>query len=154
MSQSTGSSIWGIGPFAMYGAFVVFVLGIVLYASLQDNELVESHPYEKGLAYQGRIDQINRTGALDSSVIIESNPSNQTVIVRIPGIRAGTSVAGEVRLNRPSNERLDQRWKLSLDSIGSQEISLAGLAQGLWRLEVDWAADSVTYFYQSKLIIP
>lgn len=154
MSKSSGGSFWGIGSFAFYGAFVVFVLGLVLYASIQNVELVESRPYEKGLAYQGRIDQINRTVALDSSVIIEPRPATQTMIVRIPGISGDAIVTGEVRLTRPSNERLDRRWKLSLDSTGSQEVSVAGVAGGLWRIEVDWAVDSTSYIYQSKLIFP
>ncbi len=154
MSKSFWKSAWGIGSFVFYGGFVVFVLGLVLYASIQDVELVEDHPYEKGLNYQGRIDQVNRTVALDSGVTIEPNPSSQNMTIRIPGFGGRALVEGQVRLMRPSNERFDRNWTLSLDSSGSQEISLAGLARGLWRIEVDWAVDSTTYLYQSKLIIP
>ena len=154
MSRSSAGSWWGIGLFVFYGTFVVFVLGLVLYASSQNVELVESRPYEKGLAYQGRIDQINRTEALDSSVIIEPRPATQTMIVRIPQIGKAADVEGEVRLTRPSNERLDRRWELSLDSTGTQEVSVAGMASGLWRIEVDWAVDSMSYIFQSKLVVP
>jgi nitrogen fixation protein FixH len=154
MTERKKSSIWGIGAFVGYGAFVVFVLAMVMYASIQNVELVENRPYEKGLAYQDRIDRLNRTAALDSSVTFEPRMASQTLLVRFPGLAAGVQVQGELRLLRPSNEHLDQHWALTLDPARSQEISIAGLARGLWRIEVDWTVDSAAYFYQSKLVIP
>jgi nitrogen fixation protein FixH len=154
MIESKKSSIWGVGSFAAYGAFVVFVLAMVLFASIQNVELVENRPYEKGLAYQDRIDQMNRTAALDSSVIIEPRMASQALAVRFPGIAHENEVRGEVRLFRPSNERLDRRWELNLDSVGRQEISIAGLARGLWRIEIAWTVDSIAYYYESKLVMP
>jgi nitrogen fixation protein FixH len=154
MTEHKKNSAWGIGVFAGYGIFVVVVLAMVLFASIQSLELVEEHPYEKGLAYQGRIDQMNRTAALDSNVVITPVPATQSLVVRFPGRTAGEVVGGELRMVRPSNERLDRRWELKLDSTGSQAISMAGLARGLWRIEVAWTVDSVAYYYQSKLVMP
>ena len=64
MTEKSKKSAWGIGIFAGYGVFIIFVLALVLYASIQDVQLVEESYYEKGLAYQDRIDRRDRANQL------------------------------------------------------------------------------------------
>jgi len=154
MTEIKKSRVWGIGVFALYGAFVCLVLGMVLYASLWKLELVEDHPYEKGLAYQSRIDQIRHTAQTDSSVVVEHRAANGLIVVRFPNVNPRRNVVGEVRLLRPSNAALDRRWPVQPNTAGEQEIPVAGLASGLWRIEVDWQVDSVGYYYQTRLMLP
>ena len=154
MTEIKKSRGWGTGMFALYGAFVCFVLGMVLYASMQRGELVEDHPYERGLNYQSRLDRIQNTAQNDSAVVIEHRVADKTVTIRITNFDQQSVVLGEVRLLRPSNLGLDRRWPLQVDSAGMQEISLAGLASGLWKIEVDGKVDAVGYYYQRKLMIP
>lgn len=154
MTGQRKSTLWRVGPFVAYGAFVLFVLGLVFFSSIQNHELVEDNPYGKGLAYQARIDQLEHTAQLDSGVVIEPHPGSGTLAVKFPGVEAPHGVSGELRLMRPSNARLDRRWPLEPDTSGVQEISIAGLARGVWWIEVDWKVDSVGYYYRSRLMIP
>ena len=154
MTERSKNNFWRIGPFVGYGVFVLAVLALVLYASIQQVELVEDHPYEKGLAYQTRIDRLEQTASLDSSIVIEPRSETQALAVRFAGVDRRLSLSGEIRLLRPSNVWLDRHWSIVVDSTGTQDISLAGLASGLWRIEIDWKVDTVAYYYQSKLIIP
>jgi hypothetical protein len=143
-----------VGPFVAYGVFVLFVLGLVLFSSFQNHELVEGNPYGKGLFYQARIDQLEHTTQLDSGVVIEPHPATGTLTVRFPGIVIPREVSGGLRLMRPSNACLDRYWPLALDASGVQEISIAGLARGAWWIELDWKVDSVGYYYRTRLMIP
>jgi len=148
------SRAWETGAFALYGAFVCSVLGVVLYVSLQKSEIEEDHPYEKGLAYQSRIDQIRHTAEKDTSVVVEHQAGSGLIVVRFPNVNPRRDVVGEVRMLRPSNASLDRRWPIQPDTFGAQEIPVADLVSGLWRIEVDWQVDSVGYYYQKRLMLP
>lgn len=154
MSEVEKSRLWEAGSFVLFGAFVCFILGMVLYVSLHESELEEDHPYERGLAYQSRIDQIRHTAEDDSSVVIEHRAGSGLIVVRFPNVSSGRDVVGEVRLVRPSNAALDRRWPIQPDVSGTQEISVADFVSGLWRIEVDWKVDSVSYYYQKRLMLP
>jgi hypothetical protein len=127
---------------------------MVLYVSLHEFELEEDHPYEKGLAYQSRIDQIKHSAENDSTVVVEHRAGSGLIVVRFPNVNPRRDVVGEVRLLRPSNAALDRRWPIQPNTSGAQEIPVAGLASGLWRIEVDWRVDSVGYYYQERLMLP
>jgi hypothetical protein len=154
MTEVKKSRAWETGPFVLFGAFVCFILGMVLYVSLHESELEEDHPYEMGLAYQSRIDQIRRTAENDSSVVVEHQAGSGLIIVSFPNVSSRRDVVGEVRLVRPSNAALDRRWPVHPDVSGAQEIPVADLVSGLWRIEVDWKVDSVSYYYQKRLMLP
>jgi nitrogen fixation protein FixH len=154
MTEVKKGRVWGIGMFALYGAFVCFVLGMVLFASMQRSELVEDHPYERGMNYQSRLDRIRNTAENECAVVIEHREADKTVIIRITDFDPQSTVSGEVRLLRPSNATFDRRWPLQLDSTGVQEIPVAGFASGLWRIEVDGKVDSVGCYYQTRVMLP
>lgn len=154
MTEIRKSRAWGIGAFSLYGTFVCFVLGIALYASLWKQEPVEDHPYERGLAYQSRIDQIKHTAESDSSLVVEYPAGSGVIVIRFPNVNPRRDVVGEVRMLRPSSVALDRRWTIQPDVFGVQEIPVAELTSGLWRIEVDWLVDSVGYYYQKRLMLP
>lgn len=154
MTEVKKSRTWEIGAFALYSTFVCFVLGMVLYASLWKQEPVEDHPYERGLAYQSRIDQIKHTAENDSSVVVEHRAGSGLIVVRFSNVNPRRDVVGEVRLLRPSSVALDRRWPIQPDIFGVQEIPVAELTSGLWQIEVDWIVDSVGYYYQTRLMLP
>jgi nitrogen fixation protein FixH len=154
MTSTKKGRAWGFGAFAAYGIFVCFVLGMVLFASMQKSELVEDHPYERGLAYQSRLEKIQNATQNHGALIIEHHPTEESVDVRLTNFDPEATIVGEIRLTRPSDASLDRRLSLQLNSSGVQKIPLAGLASGLWRIEVDWKVDSVGYYYQSRMMLP
>lgn len=145
---------WGVAAFAAPVLFLVFILSLVAYVSNQDSDSVEGNYYRKGLAYQERIDQLRRTARLDSGLTVESHPESRMMSIRFPPSASTQEISGEVRLVRPSDANLDERWPLKPDSAGVQEFSIAGIAVGLWRIEVDWKIDTLAYYYQSRLVVP
>lgn len=43
---------WGVFAFSLFGVFVVFMLGMVYFATKQNNELVTENYYEKELEFK------------------------------------------------------------------------------------------------------
>ena len=154
MSHNGGKSFWGIGIAAINIGFVLFILALVLYASIQDRQLVEDSYYEHGLAYQDRIDRMKRSRDLKFGFNIQHRYDEQEIVLSLPQFDSTTECHGTIQLIRPSNARLDRTLSLIMDSSGCQVISTQGMTKGLWRIYVDWGIDSVGYYDESRIVIP
>jgi hypothetical protein len=141
---------WGIGVYVFYAGFVVFTLALVLYASMQHVELTEPDYYRQELAYQQRIDQLNRTADLDGPLQVTYDRRSESLHLTYPA--AALPSGGEVALFRPSNSRLDHRYPAAADSTGRKRIAVGPACQGLWRVRVDWR-DTVTTYYAERILI-
>ena len=154
MTEERKRSSWGVGVFVFYGLFIVFILAMVLYASIQDIQLVEGSYYEKGLAYQDRIDRRDRSRDLAGTLEIAQRVGEKRVVLSVPAADSTAVVTGRVHLLRPSNARLDRFMELVLDENRTQAIDTRDLARGLWLIEVDWKMGSEAYYTESRIVIP
>lgn len=155
MSESTvvKKSMWGWGMFALYGGFVLFILGIVFLCTLQDIHLVTPEYYEKELAYQGQIDRINRTSALGTPLAITYDRLDQQIEIEYPGSLDLNTLAGSLTLFRPSNARYDQTFPVQADAFGRQFINSEKLMPGLWKVKIDWQVAGEEYYSEEIVIV-
>jgi len=154
MSCEPRRSLWGLGAGLLYGGFVIFILSMVLYASVQHFQLSETGYYEQGLDYQEQINRIKRSQSLSQPLEIEHQYSEEQVLLTFPQTDSTVQIDGEVRMLRPSNARLDRRWPVAPDMSGRQVIATAGMQRGQWRIEVDWRMDSSSYYNESRIVVP
>jgi hypothetical protein len=156
MSESPGRSRWGLFVYGLYGAFAVFILALVLYASVQDFSLVEDKYYEQTLVYQEHIDRENRSLSLPVDLEIRHDLSEERMIFSFPidSVSSKQIPSGTITLYRPSNARYDRSYQISTDSAGVQSISADELVRGLWEIKVDWTLNGNDYYNQSRLVIP
>jgi len=154
VSEKKRKSLWGLGVAAINIGFVLFILALVMYASVQDRQLVEESYYEHGLVYQDRIDRMKRSDALNPGLKIEHQYGQQQVLLSFPKPDSTTDISGTIRLIRPSNSRLDRTAEVTIDADGLQFVSTTGMAKGLWRINVDWVMDSIGYYNESRIVIP
>jgi nitrogen fixation protein FixH len=54
-------------------------------------------------------------------------------------------------LYRPSESALDVTLPLAPDADGTQTISTAKLARGLWRVKVTWSSEGREFYHEFKL---
>ncbi len=154
MSKKSSPSLWGFGAAAIYVGFVLFILALVLYASVQDVQLVEDGYYEESLEYQDRIDNIRHSNSLSLPLNIEHRLAEGRILLTFPPDSGAGKLGGQVRMIRPSNARLDQSWPVEPDQDGAQVVSTRGMARGKWRIEIDWHMDSVGYYDEARIVIP
>jgi len=153
MNDKTRKSSWGLGAAAIYGGFVLFILSLVLYASIQDVQLTEPGYYEQGLNYQQRLDRLNRSRNLEHGLSIEHNLADAQIVLTLNRPDAARA-SGTIIMSRPSNARMDRRWPLKLDASGRQVLTTEGMAPGQWRIEVDWQIDSLYNLNETRVVIP
>lgn len=153
MTETTGKSRWGVGIFMFYGLFVAAVLALVLFASLQEIQLVEQDYYEKELVFQQQIDRVKRTLELPSAVTFDYDRANRVIAISYPPEVEPSRLAGRISLMRPSNADLDRTVKVLPDSTGRQVIDASALERGMWRLKASWKIDDVEYYNEDMIVV-
>ena len=145
-SRNPKKSKWGIGIFALYGGFVVFILICVAFASMQSFDLVEPDYYQKGLDYQQQIDRLNRTASSGTHPTIGFDTPGKAIVITYPATVPVAELSGTVTLFRPSNAQWDRTIPLTLASDYRQLIPAERLAKGRWRIKINWMIGDSTYF--------
>lgn len=141
---------WGAGIAATYVAFATATSGFVVFAMGQRVELVRPDYYEYSLAHDAHRAAAARAAALGSRFGLDVAADGRRVAVSWPAEQAGR-IRGTIRLYRPSDVSADRRIEAAPDVEGRQVVSLAGLAAGRWRLQLDWQTDGVAYAAERDL---
>lgn len=143
---------WGFFIAALYGGFVLFILACVGFASFQRFDLVEKQYYEKGIAHQDQIDQMNRVASLSAAPTFKYVSSPASLVISFPSSINGADVTGQVLLFRPSNSSYDRTVPLAVAGDGTQSVDMNNLPAGKWKVKMTWAYQGQSY-YQEELII-
>lgn len=142
---------WGTNIAIVYILFLIITIGMAAYMMSMDVELVTEDYYEKELVYQERIDAINRAAMLPEKMIL--NVEEDSLKIVFPKIFPPEKIKGEVDLYRPSNEKMDVKFPIALDSTSTVRIPREKLSNGFWKVKVDWKVNSVQYFNEFKIIL-
>lgn len=140
---------WALGVTAIYGGFVLFLIGFFIISTLNKVDLVEDNYYDKEIAYQQHIDKVRRTKALASPMIWKRE--KETLILQFP--KEINAVKGSVKLYRPSNSGRDMVIPIRMDMERMQSIPLNKMERGLWRMQINWQTDSVSYYNEDIMFI-
>ena len=137
---------WIIVAFILFAAFIGTMITIMMK---QDIGLVTKNYYAEDLAFQNQLERKQNTEQLElkPEVTIEQR---QVLKVYFPSVSFIES--GEVKLVRPSSEKLDQQVKLEASADSVQVFNLSPLTPGPYRVKLLWKAEGKE-FYLEKLIV-
>lgn len=137
---------WIVVAFILFAAFIGTIITIMMK---QDIGLVTKNYYAEDLAFQEQMERKQNTEQLElkPEVTIEQR---QVLKVYFPSVSFIES--GEVRLVRPSSEKLDQQIKLQASADSVQLFNLNPLTPGPYRVKLLWKAEGKE-FYLEKLIV-
>lgn len=142
---------WGVKIFGIYGAFVIFVLALVLFTMTKDVGLVTENYYEEELVHQEHINKLKRTEALKESLKIAL--TEKSVNFTFPGLARPEQFEGEIHLYRPSDNSLDKSFPISLDTTLIYILPTTRIAKGLWKIKVDWNIGTNDYFNEKIIMV-
>lgn len=153
VSQTRKPSRWGWAVAALTVGFVLFLVVLVMFASRQSYDLVETDYYDRELAYQDRLDQLNRADSLGIKPTVAYQAGSGTLLVSYAGQPDLSAGPGSILLYRPSNARWDRVLEFSPDSSGQQSIEVGRLIRGLWRVQFEWRVDGKGLYSEQTLIV-
>jgi hypothetical protein len=131
--------------FVLFGLFIGVLVGVCIR---QDVSLVSKDYYQEELDYQHKLDKINNANSLASLPEITAVQGR----VRVVYAGFGTMQAGELKLSRPSNARLDEKFSLVPVAGDSQEFALRFWEPGLYRASLTWTAGGKTYEVEKAIV--
>lgn len=141
---------WGTGITLTYSLFVLAVL-IMVYIFMNQEVVLETNDYyAKGLEYQKQIDKVERTNKLP--VQLEVNLTEENVEFLFPKLFSYKDISGKIIFYRPSSSNQDFTVNISADSSNIQKLLRRNLSKGLWKIKIDWAVLSNSY-YNEKIIM-
>ncbi|PWK77355.1 hypothetical protein LX99_03168 [Mucilaginibacter oryzae] len=134
---------WGKGIVIGMMAFMCYIIamGVAMFRQPDD---VDSHYYEKGLAFNTDYDKEKQV-LMDNAqpmINIEAN----TLLVKFAKPAKGT-----VDLKRPDNDKLDRHINLQSNQTGNVAIPLNQLKQGRWQLVFNWESSGKKYLYTTEV---
>jgi hypothetical protein len=137
---------WGTRIAIGYGAFVVFILSLVVMAFQQDFDLVADNYYEQEIAYQGRIDQMTNAKNDGQKVDIIKSEAN----VQLAFSNAANDV--KVHIFRPSDDTKDiVMEEASVDSYIT--VPTDQFIPGKYLVKVEWKVNEQTYYQEQTLFM-
>ncbi len=141
---------WGVGIAITIIVFTIVSILFIVFAFSQDVNLVTDDYYAKELAYQDQIDKEKRTQELPEQLKISVD--NNYIFLQFPKIFSGKNIEGSVQLYRPASRHNDAVYTIAVNDSNLFVIPTDSLIEGMWRVKVDWAVDSTTY-YNEKIIM-
>jgi hypothetical protein len=143
---------WGHKIILGYGLFVALVATMITICVKQDDiHLVSKDYYKEEIAYQGQIEKLTNTRNLGQPVRLRYARAG-TAQLSLPASQA--AARGQILFFRPADARQDVKIPLHPDDAGNQDIPLAALAKGLWKVKITWHQSGKDYLSEQTLVVP
>ena len=142
---------WGTGIFIVIVLFMAACIAFFIFASRQDNSLVESDYYAKGLRYEEVIQKRRNTATLKEVPGIRLD--KDMLRIKYPSDLKGQTVQGNVYLYRPSDKKFDQFIALAFDTALIQQIPSVILHKGMYIIKLDWTMNGKSYYFEKEISV-
>jgi hypothetical protein len=142
---------WGYKIAVLYIGFILLI-GIMVFMSMRQKiDLVSEDYYEKELAFQSKIIEMNNVSSLSEN--ISHKITSEEIILDFPEDFKNSSLKGIINFFRPSDSSKDFKISIQLNDL-SVHIPLNKFTRGMYKLQVSWTANSIPYFTEEIIVIP
>lgn len=141
---------FGVKITILYLSFVALILTLVFLSYGQKVELVSKDYYAQELKYQDKIDAINNTNALSSSIDHKIDASSILLSINPELNKAGLS--GSINFFRPSDSSKDVKIKMNFVN-DQQVISKSTLEHGTYKMQLSWTSNGKNYYKEEVIYI-
>ncbi len=142
---------WGHSLTIFIILFLAGMLGMVYYASLQSNEMIDDHYYEKEMQYQSTIDAQKNLMTKSSASMIDQDQDE--VIITFPAGSFEQMENGTIELLRNDAQRKDVDLAIRTNGTDRQLISKNSLTKGMYTARIKWTNAHKEYYREEKLIV-
>ncbi|HCM76236.1 MAG TPA: hypothetical protein DIS90_07630 [Cytophagales bacterium] len=133
-------------------AFVVFTLFIGTLVTIcvrEDINLVRPDYYQEELVHQNKMTFIQNTKTLASLPDISVSGN----VLTVSFADYDQLEKGELLLLRPSDMKLDRKFRLSATSKHMQQFPLEVWSKGLYRASMQWTMGGKEFYYEKLIVL-
>ena len=144
---------FGTGLVIAMVIFMIFILQYVIRVQVDaryDNELVTENYYQQEVEVDGKRER--EINAINLEEPLKVFTVDEGVVVQFPQHIQHDKVNGNIFLYRPSGQKQDFEFPISLSS-SNLLIPKTNLADGRWDIAVEWNYEGVKYRNVDKLLI-
>lgn len=142
---------WGTGVVIFLLIFLAALITFVVFAFLQDVNMVHRDYYEKGVDHTATMEKEQRSAAYSSLIRVEA--AADSIIIIFPAEIASTIQKGEVLFFRPSDHNKDTSYPLGLNGP-TMKISRENLIPGRYIVKLTWTSAGLEYEVDKNVILP
>lgn len=140
---------WGTAIAAVYTVFAACTMAFVAFAMAHPVQLVDEQYYASSLRHDERRAAVENAATLMPGLVRVAADGRRVTVVLPPA--HARDARGLVRLYRPSDASADRSLPLAPDQGGRQAVSLDGLAQGRWVVQVEWTSGGRAFYHEATV---
>lgn len=110
-------------------------------------ELVAPDYYAQDQRHSEQMERERRANALALPVTVTYEKSASSITIQYPE----KDINGTVTLYRPSDLTMDRSVEIAVDEHQQQKISADKLADGLWRVRLQWNQNGEEYYQENAI---
>ncbi len=137
---------WVVVAFVFFG---LFIGTLVVISVREDVNLVSKDYYQEELNHQDKIIRQQNANQLEEKPQLSFE--NNAVKLLFPF--SSSIEKGELRVMRPSDDRLDQRFELNAMEGDSQLFPLKVWEKGLYRVSLSWSMEGKDYYFEKVMVL-
>ena len=142
---------WGVRITVLYMAFVALIVTLVFVSANQDIELEAKDYYAQELKYQQKIDALNNSNDLVSTVSYVVNAND--VLLNFPKEQAVNGIKGDVLFFCTYDSKKDKRVDIAANANGEQLIPFSLLTPGKYTMKISWNVLGKDFYKESPITI-
>lgn len=140
---------WGHAIIVVFVVWVAFMLTFLTSAIVGGTDTLQhERPYERGLAYEARLERLRRTEAAAERVNVRLDAQRRVLVLTGP-----VGVVGELRFTRPNDNTRDFVVPIRIAQGPAQEVPLSAVPAGRWRTELSYRWQNQDYLAESELFL-
>ena len=142
---------WGHKLTIVIVLFVAGMLGMVSYAMMQDNEMIDDHYYQKELEYQDVIDASQNLANLTSDNLVSQTLTE--VMITLPVGTFEKLEKGNIELLRIDSKSKDVQLPIEVNGWNVRTISKSTLIKGLYKARIRWTSAGKEYYKEESVYV-
>ncbi|MPR32521.1 FixH family protein [Salmonirosea aquatica] len=142
---------WGTRIALLYIGFVAGILTLVTMSMNQRVDLVTEDYYAQELAFQKKIEKINRAKTLPTP--LRWQVLDGALEVQYPTELTGQDLAGSIHFYCPSDNKKDAEFSVHPGSANKQTVLLQSVQPGRYLLQFDWKNGETAYWNEGVVVV-
>ncbi|HVW94527.1 MAG TPA: FixH family protein [Mucilaginibacter sp.] len=137
---------WGKGIILGMSLFMLFIMGMCVKMFSVHPDEYDHQYYEKGLHFDQDFNKEKQVVTDNARPVISIENGKVSIAFVQPA-------AGVIKFVRPANAMLDKKFALDTHNGKIAQVPTKTMADGRWRIVLDWTSDKKAYLYQQEVYI-